>query len=144
MSEDEIDKAQHCLEKAESMMGRDFYGRGRCKLKQTQAKLSVRRGDMLRADALLQEGRELATQAQSLIDIQFCDQLLEAVHRSEEYAKQRLKKEVEDGGKGREEDWEFEGMGFRPKEESWDEEERGWGEGVGVAVVRRTIKEEGC
>ena len=76
-------------------MQADFYGRGGFKFKMVQAKLAVRKEDLLSAVNILEECMMLARQAGSHVDAEFCEEALQTIKLSTEYVLQRNKVENE-------------------------------------------------
>lgn len=100
MSEEDIQEAALCLQKAHQMIRMDFYGRGRSKLKLTEAKLLIRKGQLTHAAGTLEEGIEIAQTSGAVIDAQYCNELLQSIEKSPEYALQKLKDLTVDDGDG--------------------------------------------
>ena len=98
VSADDIQQAALCLHKARQRINTDFYGRGRSKLKLTEAKLLIRKGRLTDAARTLEEGIQISQASGARIDAQYCRELLQCVESSPDYALQKLKDLLVDEG----------------------------------------------
>ncbi len=88
VSGEDMEQAELCLTKAQQMIQADFYGRGRSKLQLTRAKLLLRTQRLMEAAHVLNDA---IRDAQAAVDVQFCQELLDAISASPEYALHTLR-----------------------------------------------------
>ena len=91
VSDEDVKQAEFCLKKATQMIGKDFYGRGWSKMKLMEAKLLIRKGELLEAVKMLEMGKKFAQISKASVDAQYCDELLHSIKASSEYKLQDMK-----------------------------------------------------